>query len=474
MAHDYDLVIIGMGSGGTIAAEMAAGELGLRVAAVERARVGGDCLWTGCVPSKALLASARVAHTVGRAHRFGIEVGETAVDLDAVWGRIKTVQASIAATDDSPDRFRAMGVDLYEGTARVTGYTEVTVSTDDGDEVLSTRYVLVCTGSRPTIPPIEGLAEIDVLTSENLFELERPPTSLAVVGGGPIAVEIAQAMVRLGVPTRIFEQEPRLVVRDEPELSERLTAILREEGVDVHLGTTVSSVEPTRAGVAIDTDDGRFEAAGLLIAAGRTANVEALGLDRFGIPVGPEGAAVDGRNRTLVPTIYVVGDAAAGRDNFTHLAAHDAAMAVRDMFFPGRGAPPQLVPWCTFTDPELAHVGLTAAEARDKFGSRSVSVHRHELHDNDRARADDTIDGLLMVVTAKDRIVGAHALAPSGGELVHELALAIRFGVDLDELSDLVHVYPTLSSGIGRIAAERSFGTARKYRGVARLSRWLG
>ena len=236
----------------------------------------------------------------------------------------------------------------------------------------------------------------------------------------------------------------------------------------------MTAVERGGDGVHVETDDGRFTAAGLLIATGRTANVESLGLDRFGIPIGADGAEVDGRNRTLVPSIYVVGDAAADRPNFTHSAAHDAAMAVRDMFFPGRGSPPNLIPWCTFTEPELAHVGLTAAEAREKHGSRSVEVHRHEFEHNDRARADGTTDGLLMIVTAKDRIVGAHALAPAAGELIHELAMAIRFGVDLDELSELVHIYPTLSSGIARIAADRSFSTARRWRGVARLSRWLG
>ena len=474
MADQYDLVIIGLGSGGTIAAEFAAGELGLRVAAVERDRIGGDCLWTGCVPSKALLASARVAHTVREAHHFGVDAGEPQIDLTAVWGRIKTVQASIAATDDSPDRFRELGVELIHGTARVTGYRQVTVATDDGDRVLDTRFVLVCTGSRPAIPPVPGLAEVEVLTSENLFELERPPPSLVMIGGGPIASELAQGMVRLGVPTTVIEMAHRLVPRDEPELADRLGRILREEGVDLHLATTATGVSPGGDGVVVETDEGEHTAAGLLVATGRIANVDTLGLDRFGIPAGPNGVEVDGRNRTLVPTIYVVGDAAAGRPRFTHTAAYDAALAVRDMFFPGRGAPPQLVPWCTFTDPELAHVGLTAAEARERYGSRAVSVHRHELADNDRARADGTTDGLLMVVTARDRIVGAHALAPGAGELIHELALAMRVGVDLDELGELVHVYPTLSTGIGRLAADRAMDTARRYRAVARLSRWLG
>lgn len=471
---DYDLVIIGLGSGGTLAAEFAAGELGLRVAAVERGRIGGDCLWTGCVPSKSLIASARVAHTVRHATDFGVSTGDTVVDLDAVWNRIKSVQAQIAATDDDPGRFRGMGVELVTGTAKVTGYRQVTVETPDGARELNTRYILVCTGSRPAMPSIPGLAEVDVLTSENLFELDRPPESLVMIGGGPIATELAQSLVRLGVPTTVLEMAHRLVPRDEPELADRLGQILRAEGVDLRLATAASAVRRGGAGVVVEADDDEVTAAGLLVAAGRVSNVDALGLDRFGIPISAAGAEVDGRNRTLVPSIYVVGDAAADRPQFTHAAAHDAVMAVRDMFFPGRGAPAQLIPWCTFTDPELAHVGMTAAEARERYGNRSVHVYRHELADNDRARADATTDGLIVVVTVKDRIVGAHALAPAAGELIHELALAIRFGVGIDELSDLVHVYPTLATGIARIASDRSFGTARRYRPLAKVSRWLG
>lgn len=470
----YDLVIIGLGSGGTLAAEFAAGQLGLRVAAVERARIGGDCLWTGCVPSKTLIASARVAHTVRTAERFGISSGDTGIDLAAVWRRIKEVQAEIAADEDSPERFRALGVDLVWGTARITGYRQVTVETDAGPVVLDSRFILVCTGSRPSMPSIPGLHDVEALTSEQLFDLERPPGSLVMVGGGPIATELAQAMVRLGVPTSVIEMAHRLVPRDEPELADRLGQILRGEGVDLHLATTATGVRPGNDGVIVETDDGNHAAAGLLVATGRVANVDRLGLDRFGIPVSAAGAEVDGRNRTLVPSIYVVGDAAAGRPRFTHTAAHDAVLAVRDMFLPGRGVPSQLVAWCTFTDPELAHVGLTAAEARERHGQRLVRVHRHELAHNDRARADGTTEGLLLVVTVKDRIVGAHALAPSAGELIHELALAIRFGIGVDELSELVHVYPTLATGIGRIGADRSYATARRYRTIARLSRWLG
>ena len=470
----YDLVVVGMGSGGTIAAEFAAGELGLNVAAVERARVGGDCLWTGCIPSKTLLASAKVAHTVGTAERYGVAVDAPEIDVGAVWERIRSVQAEIADTDADPERFRALGVELIEGDARITGARQVTVATADGERVLDTAYVLVCTGSRPTIPPIPGLDVVPHLTNETLFDLERPPASVAVIGGGPMAAELSQALVRLGVPTTVFEMGPRLLPRDEPELADRITWVLRDEGVDIHLGSPVTEVTPGVDGVDVRTHDGAVEAAAVLVAAGRTSNVDGLGLERFGIEVGPDGVVVDGRSRTIVPSIYVVGDAAAGRARFTHSAAHDAVMAVRDMFFPGRGLAAGLVPWCTFTDPELAHVGLTAAQARERFGDRVVEVHRQELVDNDRARADDHTAGSIIVVTAKRRIVGAHVLAPAAGELIHELALAVRFGLDLSDLVELVHVYPTYATSVQQAAAARTFRTGRRLRALTRLSRWLG
>ncbi len=476
--QQFDLVVIGMGSAGTLAVELAAQDLGLRVAAVERGRIGGDCLWTGCVPSKALLASARVAHTVRHAAAFGIDAGgEPRIDLDAVWRRITTVQADIAATDDSPDRFRAMGAELVIGEARITGPREVTVATAEGDRVLGTRYVLVCTGSRAAIPPIAGIDSVPVLTSDHVFELERPPESLVILGGGPIAVELGQGLRRLGVATTLVEREHRLLPREEPELADRLALVLQREGVGLRLGVAAERISDTGDGdgVAVELADGRVErAAGLLVATGRVANVDGLGLDALGLEVGPEGVHVDGRSRTHVPTIYAVGDAAAGRPRFTHTAAYDAAAAIRDMFFPGRGLAPALVPWCTFSDPELARVGLTAAEARAVHGERAVTVLRHELHHVDRARADGATDGLLLVVAVRRRIVGAHLLAPGAGELVHELALAMKAGIGLDELAQLVHVYPTIATGVGRIAGDHAINRARKLRSITKLGRWLG
>ncbi len=326
------------------------------------------------------------------------------------------------------------------------------------------------------IPPIDGIADVPVATSENLFEPPRPPDSLVIVGGGPVACELAQALNRLGVDVAMVEMQPRLLPRDDPEHAGRLLSILRAEGVAVHLDATVRKVRAGGDGVNVWFDRGssneKITAQGLAVAAGRLPNVEGLGLDRFGIEITPTGVTVDHHNRTSVPTIYAVGDVA-GRALFTHAAAYDAVLAVRDMFLPGRGTPPAVIPWCTFTDPEVAHVGLTEADAVERHGRRKVKVHRRDLEQSDRARADNTTDGEIAIVTVGGRIVGGHAISAHAGEMIHELALAIRVGLKLSDLAEMMHVYPTLSTEIGRLASEPGYATARRYRLLAKTGRLL-
>ncbi len=460
MARKYDLLIVGMGSGGLMAAIFAA-KLDLRVGAIERHRIGGDCLWTGCVPSKALLASAKVAHHMRTADRYGMRAVEPEVDGKAVWDRIKAIQASIAAAEDGPEHLESRGIEVISGDARLTGPNTVDV---DGRE-LEARHILLCTGSRPAVPEIAGIEEAGFLTSENIFELDQPPTSAVVIGGGPIAVEIAQGLQRLGRDVAVLQRQASILTRDEPDLVAALTDVLRAERVSLHL-----SCEPLR--VTVDsgtktvhgTEDGverSWSAAELIVAAGRKPNVEGLGLDDVGIRHGPRGIEVDAKMRTSVRSIYAAGDVA-GRFAFTHSAANEASWAVRNMFFPGSVEAASLVPWCTFTDPELAHVGLTSVEARANHGDDAVEVHTTGLDESDRARADGATEGAITVVTAKGRIVGAHALAPTAGETIHELALAVSKKMKLSDISQLVHVYPTIATSVNRLAAEESFERARR------------
>ncbi|MFP5318121.1 MAG: dihydrolipoyl dehydrogenase family protein [Acidimicrobiia bacterium] len=470
----YDLVIVGMGSGGMIGAEFAA-TIGLRVAVVERSRVGGDCLWTGCVPSKALLASAKAAHTMRVADHYGLPSVQPEIDTSLVWKRIRAIQQEIAATDDNPERFEAMGVEVLIGTARVTGPNTVLVSNCTGngggtERELETRVVLLCTGSRPAVPPIDGLREAGFLTSETLFEIERAPRSIVMIGGGPIAIEMAQAFVRLGIRTTVLQKGPGILPRDEPSLVEVLTRRLRDEGVDLRLNVTTERVSVSGGRKIVhgseNGEPARWEAEELLVAVGRRPNVEGLGLDEVGVKVGKRGVEIDERMRTSVPSIYASGDVA-GRYLFTHSAGYEAVRAVRDAFFPGKGKVTDFVPWCTFTDPELAHAGLTVAEAEQKHGD-DVEVYRLDLSHSDRARADNAADGAIVLVTNKGRLVGSHILAPSAGEMIHELALAINEGMKLAEVASLIHVYPTLSTSIGQLAAEAAFEGAKRLRWLVR------
>ena len=461
MADRYDLVIVGMGSGGMVAAEFAA-TLDLKVAVAERSRVGGDCLWTGCVPSKALLAAGKVAHHMRTADDFGIEPVEPKVDRGSVWKHIRSVQQEIASTDDNPERYEAMGVDIVYGAARLTGKNTVQV----GDRTLETRYVLLCTGSRPAVPPIEGLEEAGFVTSENLFELDDPPASFVNVGGGPIAVEMVQGFTRLGIPVTLLQKGPRILPKDEPALVDKLVDKLRTEGIDLRFNVETEKVTVENGKKIVHgTEDGKpatWSADELLVAVGRVPNKNGLGIEDLGIECTRKGVVVDNRGRTNVDTIYACGDLA-GRYLFTHSAAYEGVRAVRDMFFPGKGKVVAAVPWCTFTDPELAHTGLTEAEAREQHGD-NIEVWHQDLEHNDRARADGASEGAIMIITDKKKIVGAHILAPAAGEMIHEFALAIEEGVKLSELSQFMHVYPTLGTSVGQLAGDAAFEKAEKLR----------
>jgi len=465
----YDLVVIGLGAGGLTAAEFAAG-LGLRVATVERGRLGGDRLWTNCVPSKALVASAWVAHTMRTAHTVGITSVEPTIHLPTVWRRARAVQAAIAATGDNPARYRDMGIDLYSGEARLAGANEVTVQRADGQLLtLQTRFVLLCTGSRPHVPPIMGLADGSYLTSDTLFDLTAPPASMAIIGGGPMGTELAQALCRLGVEVTLFQRAGALLPREERTLVERLTQVLTDEGVRIHCSADVRSVEHRPDGSAdvhaVVGNDGQHvhvHVGGVLVAAGRAANTGGLGLEELDIAVSERGVRVDDRGRTSVRTIYAAGDVT-GRRGLSSTAGNEADTAVRDMFFPGKGTLDDSAPSTVFCDPELARVGLTADEAEAAYGS-DTDVWRIDLAHNDRARAQALTEGAVVVITAKGRIVGAHILAPAAGEMIHELSLAVHRQLRLDELTEAIHVYPTLAGSIGNLATEATYEKAQRLR----------
>ncbi len=476
MKYDLDLTIIGGGSAGLLAARVAP-NLGVKAALIERGRLGGDCLWTGCVPSKALLASAKVAHTLRTADRLGLPVSDAPIDTAKVWQRVRDVQEEIAAHEDSPEAIAAGGTEVIFGEALVEDGHNVRV----GDRVLSTRYILICTGSRPTAPPIDGLQKTGFLTSETIFRLERAPASLLIVGGGPIGVEMAQAMNRLGVKVTLLEALERVLIREEPDLSEQLLAVLRNEGVGARVGVRLERAEHGPAKALCGSTDGKeqtWTAEEIFVAAGRAPNIESLGLDKVGVETGPKGITVDKRLRSSVSSIYAVGDCA-GRFLFTHTAGAETAAALRNMFYPGGQDAPTIVPWTTFTDPELAHVGMTSDEARKTHGQHGICLHEANLAESDRARADGASSGKIVVVTKKGshEILGAHILGPSAGEMIGQFTLAIQRQIPLvPAFRDLIQVYPTYATPIAQLTEEAVYEQLGRpfYRAVRKLGDLLG
>jgi len=461
---EFDVVAIGGGTAGLVTAAGVAG-LGARAALIERDRLGGDCLWTGCVPSKALIASARLAQGFREAAAFGLSATEPAIDGGAVFESVRGIRAQIAPHDD-PERFRALGVDVVEGSARFVSAHEIEV----GERRITARRFVIATGTRPAVPPIPGLEETGYFTHLEAFERTDLPRSLAVIGGGAIGVELAQSYRRLGVDVTVVEMMDRLLVREEPELADRLTRVLEEEGVRIRTRRVVTRVERTASGARLhieppkargeagtadgnaEATDGEFvDAEEILVAAGRRPNTEDLGLEAAGVETDRGWVTVDSRLRTSQRHIFGAGDVTGGY-MFTHVADHEARTIVQNALLPVRAKIDyRVIPWCTYTEPELAHVGLTEAEARDRHGD-SVSSHVYDLADLDRAIAERAAVGCVKVVVDRSgRILGGHILGSSAGTMIAEIALAMKHGIRIGSLSALVHPYPTMSEGVKRV-----------------------
>ncbi len=471
----FDLAVIGGGTAGLVTAAVSAG-IGARTALVERNRLGGECLWTGCVPSKAMIRSASVLASIRRAEEFGIRAGEAEADFAAVMARVRRTIAAIEP-HDSPERFRGMGVDVVQGHARFLSPEEAEV---DGRRVRSKRWVLA-TGSRTAVPPIPGLEEAGFRTHEDVWELERLPASMLVLGGGPIGMEMAQSFARLGSRVTLAESGDRLLKREDPEVVEVLRRALVREGVDVRLGTRVEAVRAEggervatlRAGSAPPEE---LRAEVVFVATGRRPNVEGMGLEALGVETGEDGIRVDARLRTSAANAWAAGDVV-GPYRFTHVADYHGRLAAPNALFPiGRKTDYRVVPWCTYTEPELARVGLLESEARERWGD-AAGVFRYAHDSLDRAVCDGEPEGLTKLVTdPKGRLVGAHIAGPRAGETIHEAVLAIRHRLKLSDLSGMIHVYPTYPESIRRgsdayLRAKFSGGVARR---VADLAvRWL-
>lgn len=444
-----DLCVIGAGAAGLTTAAIAA-QLGARTVLIERDRMGGECLNTGCVPSKALLAAARAAQAVRTARRFGVNGASPTVDFAAVRRHVHGVIDAIAP-HDSVERFEGFGVDVIRADARFLGPREVAA----GNRAIRARRVVVATGSEPAIPPIPGIENVTYFTNETIFENDRLPEHLVIIGGGAIGIELAQAHRRLGAAITIIEAA-RALPRDDPELAGMLLRRLAEEGIEVREQAEIKSVGPHTTGVVLYAEDNgrqtRIEGSHLLIAAGRKPRTDGLDLDRAGIAHDRRGITTDRRLRTTARGVYAIGDVI-DAPHFTHIAGYHAGIVIRNALFrlPAK-VDYAALPWVTYTDPELAQVGATEAEARRRYGS-DVRVLRLPLAENDRAQTEREPGGLVKIVARRNgQVLGASILAAHAGELAHLWVLAIEQRLTLKHIAGMLAPYPTWGE-VNKLAA---------------------
>ena len=463
-----DICVIGAGSGG-LSVAAAAAAFGVPVVLIEKAKMGGDCLNTGCVPSKALLAAARHAAQMRDGERFGVNVQTIDVDFRAVQEHVRGVIAAIAPVD-SEERFTGLGVRVIRAAASFKDKRTVVA----GEFEIRARRFVVATGSTAAVPPIPGLDGVSYLTNETVFDLTELPRHLLVIGGGPIGLELAQAFRRLGSDVTVLEAAQPLA-KDDPECAAVVLDSLARDGVTIRAGVTVARVARQGGTIAVtisaDGKDEIIEGSHLLVATGRKATLEGLGLEAAGIRTDRKGIVTDVRLRTSNRRVYAVGDVA-GRLQFTHAANYYAGIVIRNALFrlPAK-ADDDAVPWVTYTEPELAQTGLTEAQARAR--GIKVRIARWPYHDNDRAQAEGVTHGHIKVVTdRRGRILGATLVGAQAGELITAWTLAIAQRLDIRAMAGIVVPYPTLSE-IGKRAAIDSFAPRLTGPWVRRIIRWL-
>ena len=438
MAVKYDIVIIGGGSAGLVVASAAA-QLKAKVALVERNKLGGDCLWFGCVPSKSLIHASRVAYQVKNAARFGIYTEPPEIEFAKVTGHVQQVIANIQP-HDSPERFRGLGVEVIFGEGKFIDKKTFEV---DGQQ-LTARAFVIATGSRPAIPSVEGLHSADFLTNEKVFDLKERPNSLVIIGAGPIGCELGQAFSRLGSNVTIISSKSHILPKEEPEAALVVQKQFESEGINILKEVRAEKVEVVDGKKQVTAGGKNIIVDEILVAGGRLPNIESLNLEVAGVEVGKPGIIVNEKLQTTNSKIYACGDVIGGYQ-FTHVAGYEAVVALTNaLFFPISKVNYRVIPWATFTDPELARVGLTEKQAKERYGD-DVCVLKQPFSGVDRAQAEAATTGFGKIITkGNGEILGAHLVGISAGELIHEIVLAMSHKLPVSALTG-IHVYPTLS-----------------------------
>ncbi len=444
----YDICVIGAGSGG-LSVAAAAASFGQNVVLIEKGEMGGDCLNTGCVPSKSLLAAAKHAHAFSTGKAFGITPQKPKIDFAKVNDHVKDVIAGIAP-HDSVERFESLGVKVITAAGKFIDSETV----EAGGQTIKARRFVIATGSRAGIPPINGLDKVRFLTNENIFDLRKRPDRLIIIGGGPIGMEMAQAHARLGSSVTVLEAFDPLG-KDDPEHTSIILEKLKNEGITILSRIKIKDISEDKKGIQIKLEDGgsvrQITGTHLLVAAGRSANVEGLGLEAAGVEFSRRGIKVDSGLRTSNRKIYAIGDVAGGLQ-FTHVAGYHAGLVVKNILFRlPINAKTDHIPWVTYTDPELAHVGLSVAMAKEK--NIDHKVLKWSFAENDRARAERATYGLVTAIVAKNgKILGATITAPNAGELIQPWALAISSRLKIKAMIDQIVAYPTWGEVNRRVA----------------------
>jgi dihydrolipoamide dehydrogenase len=446
-AYDRDVIVLGAGSGGLVAALIAA-TVRAKVTLVEKNKMGGDCLNTGCVPSKALIRSAKLAADIQRSASLGFKLMRSNFDFSDVMDRVQRVITEIEP-HDSVERYESLGVDVELGSAKIISPWEVEVN----GKILTTRSIIIATGAEPFVPPVSGIDSVSYLTSDTIWELREQPKRLAVLGGGPIGTELTQTFARLGSAVTQVEMLPRIMTREDPEVSAMVVSSLEADGVNVLAGHAAEAIEE-QGGEQIlvcrseQGEQVRIPFDQLLVAVGRKANVEGFGLENLGVEISERGTiAVDDFLRTNFPNIYAVGDVA-GPYQFTHTASHMAWYATVNALFGSFWkfrVDYSVIPWCTFCSPEVARVGLSESEATEQGIEHEVT--RFDVGELDRAIADEEAHGVVKVLTppGKDEILGVTIVADHAGDLISEYVLAMKQGIGLKKIMGTIHIYPTLA-----------------------------
>lgn len=442
---DYDLIVIGAGSGGISAVNVANG-LGKKVALVEKYKIGGDCTWFGCVPSKALLKAAKIAHHAKNVERYGLTFKQPIeLEADNVMEHVRKLRADVYE-DEKPEVWEKKGIDVYKAGPRFLDNHRIQV----GEEILSAKKFVIATGSIPFIAPIEGIEDMPYLTNETIFELKKLPKSMIIVGGGPIGIELSSAFIRLGVEVTVIQSQDVILPHDDPELTEILKSCLEKEGVKVFTGVDTQKFYKKDDEIILSINDKHgksFEvsAKSVLIATGRTANVAGLDLENAGVDYTKKGIKTDDTLRTTAKNIYAIGDVI-GSYKFSHIAEYHATIAVKNAMLPlpiKDKVDYEHIVWATFTDPELAHSGLTETQARENHGD-AIHVYIHHYKQVDRAITDNaTVGCIKIILDKKGKILGVHILGERASDLLHEIQFAKVRGDTFDKLSSMIHIYPT-------------------------------